>query len=137
MILGSPLIAFVVLGLVGRRLPEGGAHVVVGSFAASLLLAVYFLFQVLREGAIGSATATTVAGFPGIPGDPATGEGAIGMNLLIDNLSAFLLVLVSFLSLLIAIFSIGYMREEAGKPRDYAEIALFVPGVLGTGGGGN
>ncbi|TLZ67407.1 MAG: hypothetical protein E6K16_00755 [Methanobacteriota archaeon] len=132
LILGSPLIAFVVVGLVGRRLPEGGAHVVVGSLAASLLIAIYFLFQVLQQGAIGNPTATTVPGFTWIPGDPATGEGAIGMNLLIDNLSAFLLVLVSFLSLLIAIFSIGYMHEEAGKPRYYAEIALFVAGMLGT-----
>ncbi len=132
MILGSPLIAFVVVGLVGRRLPEGGAHVVVGSLAASLVIAVYFLVQVLQQGAIGNSTATTVPGFTWIPGDPATGEGAIGMNLLIDNLSAFLLVLVSFLSLLIAIFSIGYMHEEAGKPRYYAEIALFVAGMLGT-----
>ena len=132
LILGSPLIAFVVVGLVGRRLPEGGAHVVVGSFAASLLLAVYFLLQVLQQGAIGHATATTVPGFTWIPGDPATGVEPIGMNLLIDNLSAFLLVLVSFLSLLIAIFSIGYMHEEAGKPRYYAEIALFVAGMLGT-----
>jgi len=73
-----------------------------------------------------------VEGFTWIPGDPATGEGAIGFALLIDNLSAFLLVLVSFLSMLIAIFSIGYMHEEAGKPRYYAEIALFVAGMLGT-----
>jgi len=73
-----------------------------------------------------------VEGFTWIPGDPSTGEGAIGFALLIDNLSAFLLVLVSFLSMLIAIFSIGYMHEEAGKPRYYAEIALFVAGMLGT-----
>ena len=132
LIVGSPLVAFVVVGLVGRRLPEGGAHVVVGSFAASLLLAVYFLYQVLREGALGGVVAVTVPGVTWIPGDPVTGDGAIGMNLLIDNLSAVLLVLVSFLSLLIAIFSIGYMHEEAGKPRYYAEIALFVAGMLGT-----
>ncbi|TLZ54114.1 MAG: NADH-quinone oxidoreductase subunit L [Methanobacteriota archaeon] len=132
LIVGSPLVAFVVVGLVGRRLPEGGAHVVVGSFAASLLLAVYFLYQVLREGALGGVVAVTVPGFTWIPGDPVTGDGAIGMNLLIDNLSAVLLVLVSFLSLLIAIFSIGYMHEEAGEPRYYAEIALFVAGMLGT-----
>ena len=134
LILGAPLIAFVVVGIAGRRLPEGGAHVVVGSFAVSLMLAVYFLIQVLGQGAIGAPTSTTVPGFTWIPGNPTTTppEGAIGINLLIDNLSAFMLVLVSFLSLLIAIFSIGYMHEEEGKPRYYAEIALFVAGMLGT-----
>ena len=132
MIVGAPLIAFVVVGLAGRRLPEGGAHVVVGALAASLLIAVYFLAQVLQLGAIGAGTSNTVDGFVWIPGDPATGEGQIAFRLLIDNLSAFLLVLVSFLSLLIAIYSIGYMHEEDGKPRYYAEISLFVAGMLGT-----
>jgi NADH-quinone oxidoreductase subunit L len=93
---------------------------------------VYFLVQVLQAGAIGAPIEETVKGFTWIPGDPATGEGAIGFALLIDNLSALLLVLVSFLSMLIAIYSIGYMREESGKPRYYAEIALFVAGMLGT-----
>ncbi len=132
LIVGAPLIAFVVVGLVGRRLPEGGAHVVVGALAASLLIAVYFLAQVLQIGAVGGVTTHTVDGFTWIPGDPVTGEGEIAFRLLIDNLSAFLLVLVSFLSLLIAIYSIGYMHEEEGKPRYYAQISLFVAGMLGT-----
>ena len=92
----------------------------------------YYLVQVLQAGAIGAPIEETVDGFTWIPGDPATGEGAIGFALLIDNLSALLLVLVSFLSMLIAIYSIGYMHEESGKPRYYAEIALFVAGMLGT-----
>src|SRR3989454_9771138 len=132
LILGSPLISFVLVGLFGKRLPEGGAHVVVGSFVVSLVLALYFLIQVLQQGAIGGETSFTILGFSWIPADPTTGEGAIGINLLIDNLSAFMLVLVSFLSLLIAVFSIGYMHKESGKPRYYAEIALFVAGMLGT-----
>ena len=132
LIIGAPLIAFVVTGLLGRRLPEGGAHVVVGALAVSLLISVYFLAQVLQQGAMGGETSYRVPGFTWIQGAPPSGEGEIGIGLLIDNLSAFLLVLVSFLSLLIAIYSIGYMHEEAGKPRYYAEISLFVAGMLGT-----
>jgi len=134
LILGSPLIAFVLVGVVGRRLPEGGAYVVVGSFATSLVIALYFLAQVLLQGAVGGTTSFSIPGFTWIPGNPATvtEEGKIEIRLLIDNLSAFMLVLVSFLSLLIAVFSIGYMHEEEGKPRYYAEIALFVAGMLGT-----
>ena len=45
------------------------------------------------------------------------GLSEIRFGLLIDNLSALLLLLVSLLSLLIVIYSLGYMRKEAGKPR--------------------
>src|SRR3989441_282416 len=43
-----------------------------------------------------------------------------------------MLVLVSFLCLLIFIYSLGYMHEEDGKPRYYAEVSLFATGMLGT-----
>lgn len=82
------------------------------------------LFQVLSAGAVGAAFSQEVPGYAWLPG--------IEFNLLVDNLSALLLALVSFLSLLIAIYSVGYMREEEGKPRYYAEVSLFVGGMLGT-----
>ncbi len=70
---------------------------------------------------------------PGVQWVPATASTpAIAFNLLIDNLSAFLLTLVSLLSMLIALYSIGYMAHEEGKPRYFAEICLFVAGMLGT-----
>ncbi len=43
-----------------------------------------------------------------------------------------MLVLVSFLCLLIFVYSLGYMHEEEGKPRYYAEVSLFSMGMLGT-----
>src|SRR6267378_2255698 len=43
-----------------------------------------------------------------------------------------MLVLVSFLCLLIFIYSLGYMHDEEGKPRYYAEVSLFATGMLGT-----
>src|SRR3989441_1288366 len=43
-----------------------------------------------------------------------------------------MLVLVSFLCLLIFVYSLGYMHEEDGKPRYYAEVSLFATGMLGT-----
>src|SRR5207247_9874703 len=43
-----------------------------------------------------------------------------------------MLVLVPCLCLLIFIYSLGYMHEEEGKPRYYAEVSLFATGMLGT-----
>src|SRR2546426_12416459 len=92
LILGSPLIAFVLVGLFGKRLPEGGAHVVVGSFVVSLVLALYFLIQVIQQGAIGGGTSFTILGFSWVPADPTTGEGALGVNIPTDSPGALMLV---------------------------------------------
>src|SRR5881296_200497 len=131
LILLFPLGAFVVLGVIGRRLPEGGGHVAVGAMAGSFVLSLYVFIQVLQQGGLGGAfTPQTIEGFVWIPS--LLPENSIKISLLIDNLSALMLVLVSFLCLLIFIYSLGYMHEEEGKPRYYAEVSLFATGMLGT-----
>ncbi len=129
-ILLLPLAAFVILGLVGRRLTEGGGYVAVGAMAGSLVLSLYVFVQVLLQGGLGgNFAAQKLDGYVWIP-SPAGNE--IRISLLIDNLSALMLVLVSFLCLLIFIYSLGYMHEEEGKARYYAEVSLFATGMLGT-----
>src|SRR2546426_6000308 len=131
LILLFPLVAFVIVGLVGRRLPEGGGHVVVGAMAGSFVLSLYVFIQVLQQGGLGGGFASqTIEGYVWIPS--LLPENSIKISLLIDNLSALMLVLVSFLCLLIFIYSLGYMHEEDGKPRYYAEVSLFATGMLGT-----
>src|SRR3989475_2716931 len=131
LILLLPLAAFVIVGLVGRRLPEGGGHVVIGAMAGSFVLSLYVFIQVLRQGGLGGGFAPqTIEGYVWIPS--LLPENSIKISLLIDNLSALMLVLVSFLCLLIFIYSLGYMHEEDGKPRYYAEVSLFATGMLGT-----
>jgi len=131
LILLFPLAAFVIVGLVGRRLPEGGGHVVVGAMAGSFVLSLYVFIQVLQQGGLGGGFAPqTIQGYVWIPS--LLPENSIKISLLIDNLSALMLVLVSFLCLLIFVYSLGYMHEEDGKPRYYAEVSLFATGMLGT-----
>ncbi|TLZ82504.1 MAG: hypothetical protein E6K03_07070 [Methanobacteriota archaeon] len=131
LILLFPLAAFVIVGLVGRRLPEGGDHVVVGAMAGSFVLSLYVFIQVLQQGGLGGGFAPqTIQGYVWIPS--LLPENSIKISLLIDNLSALMLVLVSFLCLLIFVYSLGYMHEEDGKPRYYAEVSLFATGMLGT-----
>src|SRR6266545_7169909 len=104
-ILLLPLAAFVIVGLVGRRLPEGGGHVVVGAMAGSFVLSLYIFVQVLMQGGVGGGfPAETLDGYVWVPGVPG---GDIRIALLIDNLSALMLVLVSFLCLLIFVYSLG------------------------------
>src|SRR6266545_5412823 len=129
-ILILPLAAFVLVGLVGRRLPEGGGHIVVGAMAGSFVLSLYIFVQVLMQGGLGGGfPAETLDGYIWIPSVPGAD---IRIALLIDNLSALMLVLVSFLCLLIFVYSLGYMHEEEGRARYYAEVTLFATGMLGT-----
>jgi NADH-quinone oxidoreductase subunit L len=103
---------------------EGGAPFTIGAIGFSFVVSLYLFIEVMGQGALGTGVAEETIAFEWIPG--------IEIGLLIDNLSALLLLLVSFLCLLIAIYSAGYMHEEDGKPRYYAEIALFTAGMLGT-----
>src|SRR5262249_9516294 len=61
-------------------------------------------------------------------GDPAGGGPVmdVGMSLRADALSAMMLVMITFVSTLIATFAAGYMAGEGGYPRLFAEISLFV-----------
>src|SRR5437588_1910426 len=130
LILLLPLGAFLVVGLIGRRFREGGGYLVVGAMAGSLVLSLYVFVQVLAQGAIGgNFAAQTIAGYVWLP---SIAGAEIRISILIDNLSSLMLVLVSFLCLLIFIYSLAYMHEEEGKSRYYAEVSLFATGMLGT-----
>src|SRR5205814_965747 len=137
LLLSGALLCIGLYGVLARR----NAIIVLMSIAiilnASILYFVAFSSysgnpsgQVLAQGALGGGFASqTNDGYvwlPSIPGNE------IRISLLIDNLSSLMLVLVSFLCLLIFIYSLGYMHEEEGKPRYYAEVSLFATGMLGT-----
>src|SRR5436853_3201417 len=129
LILLLPLGAFLVVGLIGRRFREGGGYVVVGAMVGSLVLSLYVFVQVLLQGALGGTFTETVTGYVWLP---SIAGAEIRISILIDNLSSLMLVLVSFLCLLIFIYSLAYMHEEEGKARYYAEVSLFATGMLGT-----
>src|SRR6266545_4744364 len=98
-----------------------------GALAGSFVLSLYIFVQVLMQGGLGGGfPAETLDGYIWIPG--ASGAD-IRIALLIDNLSALMLVLVSFLCLLIFVYSLGYMHEEEGRARYYAEVTLFATGM--------
>jgi len=120
----------------GRRTPEGGGYIAVGGMLVSFVLSLYLFVQVLMLGALGgNFDPVIVDGYVWLPGFNASTTFTtynIHISLLIDDLSALMLVLVSFLCLLIFVYSLGYMHKEEGKPRYYAEVSLFATGMLGT-----
>ncbi|MCU4741797.1 NADH-quinone oxidoreductase subunit L [Halobacteria archaeon AArc-m2/3/4] len=117
-----PLAAFVVALVFGNGMPKKGAYAGILATAGSLLLSLWML--------------ATVAGGE-VYNEPLY-DWAIGdeitfhFGILIDPLSALMLVIVSLVALLVHIFSLGYMNAEGetGLPRYYAELGLFTFSML-------
>jgi proton-translocating NADH-quinone oxidoreductase chain L len=59
------------------------------------------------------------------------GDVDVGFTLRADTLTAIMLVTVTFISSLIAIYSVGYMHGDEGYARFFAEIALFIFSMTG------
>ncbi len=133
-ILVAPLLGFLLSGLLGRRTPEGGAFFAIGGILTSFLLSLYLFVLALQGGMLGGGFAPVLLdGYVWLPGFTGTFAGTnIHISLWLDNLSILMLLLVSFLCLLIFVYSVGYMHKEEGKPRYYAEVSLFSAGMLGT-----
>jgi len=75
-----------------------------------------------------------VAGNPGFDGTIYTwgvvGDLEIAVGFLVDELSATMMVVVTFVSLMVHIYTIGYMRDDPGYQRFFSYISLFTFAML-------
>ncbi|HET8568717.1 MAG TPA: NADH-quinone oxidoreductase subunit L [Candidatus Limnocylindria bacterium] len=117
-----PLAAFFVNGLLGRRW-LGHATGPIGSAAvgASALLSIAVLFEVA-----GGRTSSIVRLYEWF----ATGDLHVDVAALVDPLSATMLVVVTVVSFLVHVYSIGYMGHDHGFHRFFTWLPLFVFAML-------
>ncbi|GAB6878651.1 NADH-quinone oxidoreductase subunit L [Halorubrum gandharaense] len=118
-----PFFSFLVALGAGKYLPKGGAFGGIAAAAGSFLLSIWVAVTVLG-GRTYNETIYTWAG-----GD----QFELTFGLLIDPLSALMLVIVTLIALLVHVFSLGYMNDEGetGLPRYYAGLGLFTASMLG------
>ena len=120
-----PLLSFLLISLVIRpffnRYALASGFLLIAALAASFCLSLWLLFQ-HRQGAVPDFA-------PHIWID--LGDAAIAMGLLLDPLTNIMLVVVSGVSLLIQIYSLGYMKDDPGVARYYAYMSLFTAAMLG------
>ncbi|MFC7186225.1 NADH-quinone oxidoreductase subunit L [Halorubrum yunnanense] len=123
-----PFFSFLIALGAGKYLPKGGAFGGVAATAGSFLLSLWVLATVAGGGAV-NRTIYTWASAGGI--GPTDVELSFGI--LIDPLSALMLVIVTLVALLVHVFSLGYMNDEGetGLPRYYAGLGLFTASMLG------
>lgn len=103
-----PLIAAAIVGLFGRKLPRATAHVItiLGVGAAFVLSAIVFN-DVLKGNVFNGTVYTWLK----------TGNISFEVGFLIDALSAMMMVVVTFVSLMVHVYTIGYMEEDPGYSR--------------------
>ncbi|MGB9882219.1 MAG: NADH-quinone oxidoreductase subunit L [Methanomassiliicoccales archaeon] len=127
-----PLIAGLIVGLIGHRLREGGGYVAITGSAISLIITAFVVAQVL-DGSFDAADGVIDGVFEQSRSWLTLSETySFEIGIYIDQLTALMLVVVSLVSTLVIIYSIAYMGEEGGrKRRYYTEISLFVGVMLG------
>jgi NADH-quinone oxidoreductase subunit L len=120
-----PLFGAVINGLVGRYMPRW----LVGFLACSTI-GVSFLFSIIvfrylaGIDATGSVTATLYPDWITID------DLAVNVSFVLDRLSAVMILVVSGVSFLIHIYSIGYMGHDKGYARYFAYLNLFCFAML-------
>ncbi len=116
-----PLLAAVIVGLFGKLLPRAAAHVVtIAGVAVSFVLSVY----VLKDAMVSPPYNETVYSWL------KSGNFAFEIGFLIDRLSAMMMVVVTFVSLMVHIYTIGYMHDDKGYARFFSYISLFTFSML-------
>jgi len=122
-ILLLPLIGFLVLIFFGKRLPRQGDWFASATITVSLLLSLYLLITKLTtipaDAVSTSLTWVTI------------GSLDIEVGIMIDNLAAVMLVVVTLISALVHFFSMGYMKGDVRYSRYFATLGLFSFSMLG------
>ena len=125
-----PLVAFVVTLVFGTYMPKKGAFAGIIATAGSLVVSLVMFAAVTG----GETHQTTLYEWTNGAAQSATGVETIAFSfgILIDPLSALMLVIVSLVALLVHVFSLGYMNAEGetGLRRYYAELGLFTFSML-------
>lgn len=122
-----PLAGFVLLVFLGKKLPKEGDWLATALVGISFVLSVVILVTTLGSSTPVSA-AYTWAQFGGIPG---VEHVQVELGILIDNLSAIMLVVVTLISLLVHFFSMGYMKGDVRYGRYFAYLGIFTFSMLG------
>ncbi|MEX1295794.1 MAG: NADH-quinone oxidoreductase subunit L, partial [Candidatus Limnocylindrales bacterium] len=123
LVLGLPLAGFLLTGLVGRRLSRPWV-ISVGAIVAATLIATYLAFAQL-SGAYGEhGIAHTFTTWIGV------GDLQVEFGFVLDNLSALMLIVVTWIGALVHVYSIGYMEHDGSKWRFFAYLNLFMFSML-------
>jgi len=126
-----PLAGFVLLGIFGRRYFKNSSGIIgTGLLLVSAVLSLYAAYNYFFvDGKVGDSYQTITA-FK-LTWLSFSENVSIDMGIILDPISVMMLVVVTFVSLMVHIFSLGYMKGEERFPTYYAFLGLFTFSMLG------
>src|SRR5579864_1234172 len=117
----APLAGAVVAGLFGRQIGRAGAHwVTILGVAVAFAASCAILADVMKGNVFNGPVYTWLV----------SGGVKFEIGFLIDRLTALMMVVVTFVSLMVHVYTIGYMADDPGYQRFFAYIALFTFSML-------
>jgi NADH-quinone oxidoreductase subunit L len=118
----APLAGSIVAGLFGKAVGRRGAHwVTILGVLVSFIISAMVLKSVALDGARFNATIYEWMNVGGLK---------MEVGFLIDGLTAMMMCVVTFVSLMVHIYTIGYMEEDPGYQRFFSYISLFTFSML-------
>ncbi|MEW6688475.1 MAG: NADH-quinone oxidoreductase subunit L [Pseudomonadota bacterium] len=117
----APLAGAIVAGLAGQAIGRAWSHrVTILSVFLSFVASLVIFADVLNGNTFNGGVYSWIT----------MGETRLEIGFQIDRLSALMMVVVSFVSLMVHIYTIGYMAEDPGYQRFFAYISLFTFSML-------
>jgi NADH-quinone oxidoreductase subunit L len=118
----APLAAAALAGLFGKAIGRVGAHsVTIAGVAISFVLSALVLYKQAHGAPIYNGPVYEWAALGGL---------SFEIGFLIDHLTALMMVVVTFVSLAVHVYTIGYMHDDPGYQRFFSYISLFTFAML-------
>lgn len=130
LILLLPLLSFLVLGLAGMKLSHKAAGLIGTTSLGIVTVLSYYTaicYFTADRGADGAFATLVPYNFTWLP----LGDLNFDLGILLDPISVVMLIVISTVSLMVHIYSFGYMHGEKGFQRYYAYLSLFTMSMLG------
>lgn len=119
----APLLGSLIAGIVGKRMPREWSHWITIIGVAISFLSSAWLFKILMTGKTEAFNLTLY-----LWGSSGAFEFSVGV--LIDRLAVVMMTTVTFVSMLVHVYSIGYMADDPSDYRFFSYMSLFTFGML-------
>jgi NADH-quinone oxidoreductase subunit L len=117
----APLAAAIVVGLFGAKMPRSMAHWLTITGVAVAMLASFVIWRDVAAGHTFNGDLYTWL---------AIGSLKMSIGFLIDPLTTLMMLVVTFVSLMVHVYTIGYMADDPGYTRFFSYICLFTFSML-------
>jgi len=117
----APLVGAVVVGLFGSKLGRAASHWLCILGVAIALVASYFIWADVRAGHVFNGDVYTWL---------QSGDLKLSVGFLLDPLTTTMMLVVTFVSLMVHVYTIGYMADDPGYTRFFSYISLFTFAML-------